>query len=128
VARRWSRREGGRASDDRRGEREDEAGDGDDLQSVDLHGLRPEEALARLARALHRARVQGERRLEVITGRGYGNLRLEPVLRTKVEAWLLGPDGRRFGVLQVARTHRGGCLEVTLERPGESSGGRAVPR
>jgi len=82
--------------------------------SVDLHGLPPERALQRLARALHTARVRGDARLRVITGRGWGNLAQEPVLRRRVEAWLRGPEGRRLGVAGFEVVAKGGALDVRL--------------
>ena len=81
---------------------------------MDLHGLRPEEALRRLSQALHAARVGRASRLLVITGRGWGNLRQEPVLRPRVEAWLEGPEGRRQGVRAFRVVAKGGALEVEL--------------
>jgi DNA-nicking Smr family endonuclease len=88
--------------------------EGEPLPEVDLHGLRPEAALRRLEQELHAARVRGAPGLVVITGRGLGNLAQEPVLRPRVEAWLRGPDGARFGVRDFRQIHRGGALEVRL--------------
>ena len=85
-----------------------------DLPSVDLHGLYPEQALRRLAQELHAARVAGHRTLLVITGRGWGNLRQEPILRPRVEEWLRGPEGRRLGVCGFRVVAKGGALEVEL--------------
>ena len=82
---------------------------------VDLHGLRPEDALRRLAQALHAARVRGAGRLKVVTGRGWGNATQTPVLRGKVETWLRGPEGRRFGVQGFDRADKGGSLLVRLQ-------------
>lgn len=81
---------------------------------VDLHGLRPEEALRRLGQTLHAARVRRASRVLVITGRGMGNHVQAPVLRTRVEAWLKGPEGQRLGVRGFERTARGGALLVRL--------------
>ncbi len=85
---------------------------------VDLHGLRPEAALQRLAQALHTSRVRRHRELLVITGRGLGNAAQTPILRKKVEDWLRGPEGRRSGARSIQRTARGGALLVGLEHPG----------
>jgi DNA-nicking Smr family endonuclease len=84
-------------------------------ESVDLHGKPPEQALRALAQALHAARVRRADSLHVITGRGWGNLAQEPILRRRVEAWLKGPDGRRLGVRAVRVTAKGGALDVDLE-------------
>lgn len=86
----------------------------DESLSVDLHGLPPDQALRRLAQALHAARVRGRPELLVITGAGWGNPTQQPVLRKRVEAWLRGPDGRALGVRDVQVVHRGGALEVRL--------------
>jgi DNA-nicking Smr family endonuclease len=87
---------------------------------LDLHGLPPDRALGRLRSELRTCRVRGDPALVVITGRGYGNRLQQPVLRTKVEAWLDGPEGRAQGVLSWTRVHRGGALRVRLARAGES--------
>jgi len=89
------------------------------LPQLDLHGHSPDQALRRLASELRTCRVRGDPVLLVITGRGYGNRLQQPILRTKVEAWLEGPDGRALGVRSWTRTSRGGALEVRLARPGE---------
>jgi len=86
--------------------------DGD--ESVDLHGLTVEQALRRVAQALHAARVRGYTRILVVTGAGWGNPDLKPVLRPRVEQWLRGPEGRAFGVKDVQRVHKGGALAVRL--------------
>jgi len=82
--------------------------------TIDLHGLRPEAALARLAQGLHAARVQGKGEVLVITGRGWGNRDQRPVLRERVEAWLRGPEGRRAGARHLERRAKGGAVLVRL--------------
>jgi len=84
------------------------------LPSVDLHGLKPVAALRRLTQAVHTVRVRGEARLLVITGRGWGNLAQKPLLRRKVEDWLLSPEGRALGVEDYQVVRRGGALDVRL--------------
>ena len=86
----------------------------DEPDELDLHGLTVEQALRRIAQALHAARVRGHLRLLVITGAGWGNPDQKPVLRPAVEAWLRGPEGRALGVKDVRRTHKGGALDVRL--------------
>ena len=81
---------------------------------MDLHGLSPEGAERRLAQELHAARVRGLRELRVITGRGWGNLRQEPILRLRIEAWLAGPAGQRLGVRSVRVAAKGGALDLVL--------------
>ncbi|HED65284.1 MAG TPA: hypothetical protein ENJ09_06995 [Planctomycetes bacterium] len=86
----------------------------EDFPAIDLHGLRPDQALRRLAQELHAARVRGARSVLVICGRGWGNLEQRPVLRGKVEAWLLSEEGRRLGAQSFEVTAKGGALEVRL--------------
>jgi DNA-nicking Smr family endonuclease len=86
----------------------------DESEEVDLHGLHVDQALRRVAQALHAARVRRRRVLLVITGAGWGNADGKQVLRPKVEAWLRGPEGRALGVKDVQRVSRGGALEVWL--------------
>lgn len=81
---------------------------------VDLHGLRPSDALRRLSSALVAARLRRSTELVVVTGKGLGNLRQQPILRDKVEAWLAGPEGARHGVTGVAREPHGGALRARL--------------
>lgn len=88
--------------------------------SVDLHGLRPEQALRRLSQALHSARVSGASELSIITGRGWGNHAQEPVLRRKVEAYLRGPEARGFGVQSFQVESQGGSLRASLRKPGQA--------
>ncbi len=81
-----------------------------------MHGLSPAQALSRLQQGLHEARVLGAGDLLVITGLGWGNPGQEPILRSRVEAWLKGPEGRRAGVRSFQRVSRGGALELRLGR------------
>ena len=86
----------------------------DEADTVDLHGLTVEQALRRVAQALHAARVRRHDRILVITGAGWGNPDQKPVLRPRVEAWLRGSEGRALGVKDVQRVHDGGALAVRL--------------
>lgn len=87
----------------------------DDVETVDLHGMTVEQALRRVAQALHTARVRRWTRLLVVTGAGWGNPDQKPILRPRVEAWLRGPEGRALGVKDVRRVHRDGALDVLLD-------------
>ena len=104
--------------------RESAEPDEDPPLEVDLHGLRPDEALRRVARELHACRVRRVDRLKIITGRGWGNLKQEPILRPKVERWLSGPEGRRLGVLEFEVADEGGSLVVWIQSPGRAGGTR----
>ncbi len=56
---------------------------------LDLHGLRREEARERLNRFVFEARRAGLRCVRVIHGKGNGSPGREPVLKRKVQAWLV---------------------------------------
>ena len=56
---------------------------------LDLHGLRREEARERLNRFIHDARRAGLRCVRVIHGKGNGSPGREPVLKRKVQTWLV---------------------------------------
>ena len=84
------------------------------MKSIDLHGHSPQSALRFLGQELHSARVRGLAEVTVITGRGVGNRRGEPVLRGYVETWLKGTDGVRYGVVSFERSRDGGSLRVRL--------------
>src|SRR5262245_62067174 len=90
----------------------------EDLEEIDLHGLRPDDALRGVAQAIHACRVRRMNRLKIITGRGWGNLRQQPILRPKVEQWLAGPEGIRQGVLRFELADEGGSLVVELRNDG----------
>lgn len=93
----------------------------DDLNSLpelDLHRRTWAEAERLVRHALHTWRRQGVERAVIVTGRGYGNARQEPVLRTKVERWLEAPEARGLGVKSWRRVARDGALEVLLARLG----------
>ena len=86
-------------------------------REVDLHGLDSQRAFRRLEQELHAAKVRGETRLLVITGRGWGNREQKPILRQKTEAWLKGPRGQALGVKSFQVTQKGGALLLMLKAP-----------
>jgi Smr domain len=92
----------------------EEEPEGEDLPSVDLHGLSPDAALKRLEMFLHSARVRGLKQVAVVTGRGLSNATGKPVLRERIEAWCRSPLGRARGVGQVERISKGGALKLAL--------------
>lgn len=85
---------------------------------LDLHGLRGEQAVRRLAQELHAWRLQGVRRALVITGRGMKS-EAGPVLAPLVRFWLASSEARSLGVKSWKDTHRGGALELSLRWPGD---------
>lgn len=90
--------------------------DPNSLPSIDLHRLTAAESQRVVARALHTWRVQGVERAVLVTGRGYGNRRQEPILRGKLEAWLGGAQARGLGVRSWRRVARDGALEIVIAR------------
>jgi len=84
------------------------------MDELDLHGSAPEGAVRRLRQELHACRVRGRTALRVITGRGWGNRRQQPVLRGHVETWLRSPEARTLGVRSFRRVAKGGALDVSL--------------
>ena len=56
---------------------------------LDLHGLRRDEARERLNRFVHDAKRAGLRCVRVIHGKGNGSPGREPVLKRKVQTWLV---------------------------------------
>jgi DNA-nicking Smr family endonuclease len=56
---------------------------------LDLHGLRREEARERLNRFVHDAKRAGLRCVRVIHGKGNGSPGREPILKRKVQTWLV---------------------------------------
>ncbi len=76
-----------------------------------------------MAQELHASRMRRERGLVVVTGRGWGNLRQEPILRSRVEEWLRTPEARSLGVRSHRVVAKGGALDITLVH-GADDGGR----
>jgi DNA-nicking Smr family endonuclease len=56
---------------------------------IDLHGLRSDEAREALAQFIREAVRQGWRCLRVVHGKGLGSPGREPVLKSKVQRWLV---------------------------------------
>jgi DNA-nicking Smr family endonuclease len=56
---------------------------------IDLHGLRRDEAHARVAQFLREATRSGLRCVRVVHGKGHGSPGREPVLKARVKAWLV---------------------------------------
>jgi DNA-nicking Smr family endonuclease len=56
---------------------------------IDLHGLRSDEAREALGEFLRNAKVRGIRCVRVVHGKGLGSPGKTPVLKTKVQRWLV---------------------------------------
>jgi len=98
------------------GRRAADEDDDDPPLEIDLHGLRPSDALAAVLRAVHRARVQRRDSLRVVTGRGASNGTGAAVLRTQVEKWTQSADARARGVIGFERASKGGVLVLALAK------------
>ena len=95
--------------------------------TLDLHGMRQDEAFAALHRYLHVRAGRGDRTVLVITGKGLKKLNGDPtsivergVLRTMLPIWLNSPELRPLvaGWDQSAQGHGGeGAWYVRLRRP-----------
>ena len=86
---------------------------------LDLHGLRRDEARARVGEFLRESARAGLRCVRVIHGKGNGSPGREPVLKAKVRSWLV----QRIEVLAFtqARASDGGQgALIVLLRPGEA--------
>jgi DNA-nicking Smr family endonuclease len=73
---------------------------------LDLHGLRRDAARSRLVAFLHDAERAGWRCVRVIHGKGNGSPGREPVLKSKVRAWLV--QNRQVIAFAQARAADGG--------------------
>ena len=82
---------------------------------LDLHGLRAEQALRRLAQELHAWRVLGVERALVITGRGLQS-ESGPILGPLVETWFATAEARALGIAEWKPKNSGGAFEVRLDR------------
>ena len=96
--------------------RRQDAHEGENRPSLDLHGVAPDRVEARLEQFLHQARVGRTRQVLVITGRGASNRTGAPLLRMKVEAWLKA-NKARIGLVQRQVTNQGGALLLDLSAP-----------
>jgi DNA-nicking Smr family endonuclease len=58
-------------------------------RELDLHGLRREEAREQLAAFIRAAQKEGVRCLRIVHGKGLGSPGKTPVLKSKVQSWLI---------------------------------------
>ncbi len=94
--------------------------------TLDLHGMRQDEAYAALSRYLHARAARGDRTILVITGKGLKKVNGDPtnivergVLRTMLPIWLSSPELLPLvaGWDQSAQSHGGeGAWYVRLRR------------
>lgn len=82
---------------------------------IDLHGLRRDEARARLTEFLRASARQGRRCLRVVHGKGHGSPGREPVLKAKVQRWLAQSAEVIAFAQASARQGGAGALVVLLD-------------
>ncbi len=87
---------------------------------LDLHGLKAEEALKRLAHFVGVARASGARTVLVITGKGHNSPGGRGVLRRRVEEWIRGPGRVRVRAWCQAPARLGGGGAFVLYLRGRS--------
>lgn len=75
---------------------------------IDLHGLRTEPALRRLARFVDQAAASGSRTVLVITGKGHHSPGGRGILRQKVEEWIRNHGWRQVRTWSAAPSRLGG--------------------
>jgi DNA-nicking Smr family endonuclease len=83
---------------------------------VDLHGLRREEARERLAAFLRDVRKRGLRCVRVVHGKGNGSPGKAPVLKPKVQSWLVQKESV-LAFAQARAAEGGAGALVVLLRP-----------
>jgi len=86
---------------------------------VDLHGLRRDEARERLAAFLRDVRKRGLRCVRVVYGKGNGSPGKAPVLKPKVQSWLVQKESV-IAFTQARAADGGAGALVVLLRPADS--------
>ncbi len=85
-------------------------------RQVDLHGLRREEAREALAAFIRECVKAGLRCVRVVHGKGLGSPGKEPVLKAKVQGWLIQKN-EVLAFVQAKPTQGGGGALVVLLKP-----------
>ncbi len=86
-------------------------------REVDLHGLRREEAREALAAFIRDCARAGLRCVRVVHGKGLGSPGKEPVLKAKVQGWLIQKN-EVLAFVQAKPTQGGAGALVVLLKPG----------
>lgn len=88
-------------------------------RQLDLHGLRSDEARARLALFLRQAQLHGIRCVRIVHGKGLGSPGKAPVLKRKVFAWLV-QKSEVLAFVQARPAEGGAGALVVLLQPGKA--------
>jgi DNA-nicking Smr family endonuclease len=87
-------------------------------ETLDLHGMRVQEAREALARFLAESMTLGRRCVRVVTGKGFGSRGTTPVLKAQVDRWLR-LDPRVLAFCSAPERDGGtGAVTILLRRPG----------
>ncbi|MEN9771602.1 MAG: hypothetical protein RJA58_245 [Pseudomonadota bacterium] len=85
--------------------------------SLDLHGLRTDEARATFAAFLQHCAKREKRCVRIIHGKGLGSVNRQPVLKAKVLAWLMQRDEVLAFCQAPANDGGSGAVRVLLRQP-----------
>lgn len=85
-------------------------------REIDLHGLRRDEAREALAAFIREAHRQGLRCVRVVHGKGHGSPGKAPVLKGKVQGWLIQKN-EVLAFVQAKPAEGGGGALVVLLKP-----------
>lgn len=94
---------------------------------IDLHGLKRDGAIARLARDLAVARLRGIATVRIVTGRGHSRKGADQgILRNLVPGWLAGARFRPLVARVEPEPGNPGALRVHVRIPerADAAGGR----
>jgi DNA-nicking Smr family endonuclease len=94
-------------------------GDWSIQRQIDLHGLRREEAREALAAFIREAHRQGLRCVRVVHGKGLGSPGKTPVLKGKVQSWLIQKN-EVLAFVQARPAEGGAGALVVLLKPASS--------
>ena len=84
-------------------------------RQIDLHGLRSDDARSALAQFIRTAHQEGLRCIRIVHGKGHGSPGKVPVLKSKVQRWLVQKE-EVIAFVQASPAHGGsGALLVLLQ-------------
>jgi len=93
-------------------------------RQIDLHGLRSDDARDALSQFIHNAHQEGLRCIRIVHGKGLGSPGKVPVLKTKVQRWLVQKE-EIIAFVQASPAQGGaGALLVLLQASHRFQGNR----